>query len=123
MQLAPFQPYGNAFILVTNSVASTTTSVLVSGLLNIPAGQNPTAVRFLNKGLSDIWLSFTTGASALLVPTAGTTTIGTPQPVFWLAPGVDCVLMPPLPGGLNVFLNSISTGTSQTFYGQFGEGQ
>jgi hypothetical protein len=122
MLLAPFQPYGNAFILTTNSVASTVTSVLLSGLLNIPAGQNPTAIRFLNKGAADIWISLTAGASAILVPTAGTTTIGTPQPVFWLAPGVDFVLTPPLPGGGNVYLNSISTAVSQIFYGQFGDG-
>lgn len=123
MQLAPFQPYGNAFILTTNSVASTVTSVLLSGLLNIQTGANPTALRLLNKGTSDIWISLTAGAGVILIPTAGTSTIGTPQPVLWLAPGVDCVLSPALPGGNNVYLNSISTGVSQLFYGQFGDGQ
>lgn len=121
MQLSPFQPYGNAFILTTNAVASTATSVLLTGQLNIPSGANPTAVRFLNKGASDIWISLTQGPSVILVPTAGTTTMGTPQPVFWIAPGVDCVLSA-WPGGQNVYLNSISTGVSQTFYGQFGDG-
>lgn len=133
MQLQPFMPIGNAVILTTNGTASTNNSVMVpyvpSAGLNIASAQ-PTQIRMLNKGTADIWVSFTAAATAAVIPTPGTTTFGTPQPVSWLAPGVEITLS--LPGifqlqgatatGYGFWLNNISTGISQNFYFQLGEG-
>ncbi len=133
MQLQPFMPIGNAVILTTNGTASTVNNVMVpfvpSAGLNIASAQ-PNSIRMINKGSADIWVSFTAASTAITIPVAGTTTVGTPSAVSWLAPGLEITLTIPgvfqLSGasatGYGFWLNNISTGVSQTFYFQLGEG-
>lgn len=135
MQLQPFMPIGNTVILTTNGTASTANNTMVpwvpSAGLNIPSAQ-PNQIRMLNKGSADIWVSFTAASTAIAIPTAGanTGTIGTPTAATWLAPGIEITLTIPGPfalsgataTGYGFWLNNISTGVSQVFYFQLGEG-
>jgi hypothetical protein len=139
MILSPFQPMGNSFIINTSGAASTSQNTLVNmvgatglGLTNM----QPNIIRLFNKGSSDIWVSVTSAAATtVVIPVAGTTTLGTPQPVFFVEPGVDLIFTlpsvwiqtsPPGAGGIGqqyqFYINTISTGISQPLYGQFGEG-
>lgn len=126
---------GNSVILTTNATPSTNNSVPViySGSSNLNLGNSqPPQVRLINKGSGDVWLNFSSpAAGTAVVPTAGTTTLGTPQPVSWLAPNVEIVLtlpvsIAPLSGvsgsPLGFWLNTISTLASQSFYLQLGDG-
>lgn len=133
--IAPFQPMGNSVILTTNAGASTSQSTPVtlagSGNLNI-ANPQMFQVRLINIGTATIWMSFTQPASATVaIPSAGTTTVGTPQPVLWLFPNVEMIFtlacgIGPLTGVSGTpngfWVNTISTGVSQSFYMQLGEG-
>jgi hypothetical protein len=123
MQLAPFQPLGNAFILTTSATPSAIVSVALDlrGLLNILSAA-PGSLRLLNKGTADIWISIGAANPASLIPVGGTTTLGTPVASVWLEPGVDLVLTFPQAGQLGQFLNMASSVASQQFYGQFGDG-
>lgn len=134
MITAPFLPYGNSVQLTTNGAASTSNSLPVqfkgAGFLNV-GDALPTQIRLMNTGASIIWLSFTNAAAASVIPVAGTTTLGTPQPVIFLAPNIlEVFTLPigiqPLVGvagtPLGFWLNTISTGVSQTFLMQLGEG-
>jgi hypothetical protein len=132
MLLSPFMPIGNAFIINTNGTGSTAQQTPVTlAALGLPANfGSPTNIRVLNKGTSDIWFNFSlTTAGTIAIPTAGTTTTGTPQPGYWAEPGVDLIFrMNPAmaligsPGSMGIYLNTISAGTSQPLYCQFGEG-
>jgi hypothetical protein len=140
-QLFPFQPKGDAFVLTTSATPNTSVSIPVvlgggssTGSLALPYHADAPAIRLLNKGTVDIWLSFTNPAAATVAaPTAGTTTIGTPQPVIWIEPGVDLIFTLPMtfaalvgaPAGLNgpgFWLNMVAAAASQSFYAQIGEG-
>jgi hypothetical protein len=134
-QIAALVLAGNSAILTTNVTPSTNNSVPVvyAGSTNLALGTTqPPQIRLLNKGSSDIWLGFSSpSAVAAVIPTAGTTTLGTPQPVIWLAPGIEITLtlavsILPLVGvaglPLGFWLNTISVGVSQNFYLQLGEG-
>lgn len=131
---AAFLPMGQSVILTTNAVASTNQSFAVvysgSANLNIPSAL-PNQARFINIGTDMIWLNFTTpSVGTAVIPTAGTTTLGTPQPSIWLAPNVEVVLtlpvsvVPLLPAGTGVgfWLNTISASASQKFQMHLGEG-
>lgn len=138
-QLFAFCPRGDSVIINTSATPSTSQSTPIvlggggsTGTLAIPYHADSQQIRLLNKGTVDIWLSFTSpAAAAVAIPTAGTTTVGTPQPVTWLEPGVDLVLTLPqgwqaLTGttlnGPGFWLNTIATVASQSLYLQIGEG-
>lgn len=139
MQTAPFLPLGNSVILTTNAVAatSTPTPVVCPGATGLNLLNQPIQARFLNLGASMIWLNISTPANGVAAagvaaaPTPGTTTLGTPQAVFWLAPGIEVSLT--LPAGiaqlvgvagnpLGFWLNHVSPGVSQSFQMQLGDG-
>lgn len=138
MQTAPIALFGNSAILTTNAGASTNTSVpVLLSALGFVNFQNPPQIRLLNKGTADIWLNFTNPAAVpAVIPVAGTTTLGTPSPVIWLAPGIEITLtlpvsIAPMTGVTGVtgaaatgfWMSNISTGTSQSFQFQLGDGQ
>jgi hypothetical protein len=125
---------GNSAILTTNATPSTSNSVPVvyKGAANLNLGDviSP-QLRLLNIGTAMIWLNFSSpAAGTAIIPTPGTTTLGTPQPVIWLAPNVEIVLslaaivqaLTPAGTGIGFWLNTISTGVSQSFQLQFGDG-
>lgn len=139
MLSGPFVPQGNAVILTTNAVAGTSTStpVVYPGATGLNLNSFPPQGRFLNLGASMIWLNFSVAANGVAAagtataPTPGTTTLGTPQPVVWLAPGIEVSLT--LPVGiaqlqgvalnpLGFWLNHVSGGVSQSFQMQLGDG-
>jgi hypothetical protein len=125
---------GNAAILTTNAAGSTSNSVPVTykGAGNLNLGDLvPPQLRLLNTGTAMIWLSFTSpAAGTAVIPTAGTTTLGTPQPVIWLAPNIEIVIsvpvaiqqLTPLVNGIGFWLNTISAAASQSFQLQLGDG-
>ena len=109
-------PVGAAFI-ITTAGASTSQSTLVLLSALTAASQQPRNIRFLNKGTADIWVHFSSLAgAAAVIPTAGTTTVGTPQFSLWLEPQVDLVFTLPTPwqpvtagSGIGIYINTIST--------------
>lgn len=78
-----FQQQGKSFTL-TASAASQTCPVQVSDL---GLTQPPQALRCINNGTADVWISFTNAAGTAAFPVAGTTTVGTPAAGFRLKPG------------------------------------
>ena len=136
--LYAFTQMGSSFIITTNGTGSTTQSTPITigtGGLLVPTYPDyiPGAIRCLNKGTADIWVSFTSPASATaVIPVAGTTTIGTPQAITWFEPGVDLIftfpttlIMQNLSGaqGFGFWMNTICTAASQNLQCQLGEGQ
>lgn len=133
MQLYPFMPIGNSFIITTNGTASTTQQTPIylagSGNLNIPSA-SPMAIRVFNSGTAVVWFSFSLAASSTIaIPTAGTTTLGTPTSCMWIGNGEDSIFglaIPPnligSPETLGIYMNTISTVASQSLYCQLGEG-
>lgn len=132
MLLAPIFLQGNSAILTTSATPSTSRSVPVPVSSMGVSGGVP-QIRLLNKGTVDVWLSFTSpAAAAAVIPTAGTeATLGTPQAVLWLAPGIEITLslpcsIAPLTGVTNTpvgfWVNHISTVASQVFQLQLGDG-
>lgn len=136
MLLAPITLFGNSAILTTNGAASTNTStpVVYPGATGMNVGTlgQPVQIRLLNIGTAMIWLNFSgLAAGVAVIPTAGTTTLGTPQPVVWLAPGIEITLTIPCSIGqlagvantpIGFWLNHISSGVSQSFQLQLGDG-
>jgi len=139
MILSPFQPMGNSFIINTSGTTNTNQSTLIlltgAGNLGLGAGMQPNCMRLLNKGASDIWVDWTQSAGTVTIPTAGTTTTGTPSVATFIEPGVDLIFTlpvtflqtaPPGQGGvgqqLQFYMNTISVGVSQPLYCQLGEG-
>jgi len=143
MQYSPFQPLGNSAIL-TAGVASTSCPVIYpgAGQLNLN-NASPPQIRLLNLGTVMVWLNFsvpvfgvgggdpTSSAGTAVIPVAGTTTLGTPQPVVWIAPGIEITLTIPvgfarLTGVANspfgFWLNYISGSAAQNFQLQLGDG-
>jgi hypothetical protein len=131
--LSPFSPAGNAFI-ITVGVANQQTPILLTGTANanVTSGM-PTQIRFFNAGTSAVWATLsTTSGVAAVVPTPGTTTMGTPQPVLFIEPGVDLVFtipcgFTPIPqaGGAAIpgfYLNTISAVAAQPLWCLLGEG-
>ncbi len=122
MQISPFMPMGKTVSLTTNATPSTanSTQILPSdfGLTN----GLPTQYMLVSNGASDIWVVFannSTDAAAAALPTAGTTTVGTPQKGFRLKPGV--VMVVTFGAGI-LFVGNASTGISQNFDITPGEG-
>lgn len=99
MQAAPFSPMGNSFT-ITVGAASQSVPVLYnpSGGGGLGLGSTePPQIRLLNTGTAMVWISFSSPAAvAAVIPTAGTTTLGTPQLVSWAAPGVEFSLTLPV---------------------------
>jgi hypothetical protein len=138
MILSPFQPLGNSWIINTSGTANTSQStlILLTGSTNagLGAGMQPNIMRVFNKGSSDVWVDWTQTTGTATIPTAGTTTMGTPQPTTFIEPGVDLIFTIPVTwtvvtaqiqgnvGQLSFYMNTISTGISQPLYCQFGEG-
>jgi hypothetical protein len=135
--LAPIILLGNSAILTTTVAPSTSSSVPIvypgAAGLNLPQIVQPMQIRFFNTGASMVWVSFTSPAAGVaVIPTAGVgATIGTPQPVMWLAPSVDQTFtipcsIAPLQGvagtPIGFWLNHISVGASQAFQLQLGDG-
>jgi hypothetical protein len=117
-----FQPQGQTVSLTTSGSASTAQSrqILVTNL-GFPAGTPfPPNVRIVNRGTSDIWVSFTIATATIVIPTPGTSTVGTPQPALIIIPG--SVELWSFDAGPTLWVNDISTGVSQTYHLVFGEG-
>jgi len=131
--ISPFSPAGNSFI-ITVGVANQQTPILLTGSANanISSGM-PTQIRFFNAGSSAVWvtMSVTSGVAAV-IPSAGTTTMGTPQPVIFIEPGVDliftipCGFTPIAQAGAapinGFYLNTISAVAAQPLWCLLGEG-
>ncbi len=97
MQCGAINPMGNSFIISVGA-ANQSVPVLytVAGGLGFGQNQAPPQIRLLNTGASMIWIGFSSAAAvAAVIPTPGTTTLGTPQAVSWAAPGVEITLTIP----------------------------
>lgn len=123
-----FQPQGNTISLTTSAVASTAQSVQITpanlGLPAAPLGSGgipfPPNIRIVSKGTSDIWISITIATATIVIPTPGTTTVGTPQFALILVPSsIEVWSFDP---GPTMWINNISIGVSQTFHITLGEG-
>lgn len=127
-QPAAFAPQGKT-LSFTADVTSQSRRVLLSDL---GLGVAPSCVRVWNTGTAAVWINFTASASTVVIPTPGTTTVGTPQVAFPLAPGVIEVISFPIPWTLltltpgnlanGFFMQDISTVAAQTYHVLFGEG-
>lgn len=117
-----FNPRSYTAALTTNATPSTSTSVqLTAAAMGIPTYTAfPPQARMVNRGSADVFVSFTTASTAAVLPTAGTSTIGTPTNGWYLIPGIVEVFT--LPTGDVVWLNYICTAASQVFYVALGEG-
>jgi hypothetical protein len=119
----PFAPTGKTITLTTNGSASTTNSLqILPSDFGYTGSIFPPNYMFTNNGTADIWIVMATTAAvaaAAAFPTAGTTTVGTPQLGFRLKPGVIQVMSF---DGQVLFVGDLSTGTSQSFDITPGEG-
>jgi len=121
--LSAFQPQGLTIGFVTSGTISTSQSVQVTPQnLGFAANQTtfPPNVWLINRGTADVFISFTLATATIAIPTAGTTTVGTPTQAFNLVPGVPVVLT--IPVGPTIWMQNISGTASQTYYVTFGEG-
>lgn len=116
---APFAPAGNTISLTTSGTGSTSQSRQVNAS-DFGRTSFPPQLRIVNRGASDVWVSFTSATATVAIPTPGTTTVGTPQPVIILLPGVVEVFS--IAPSQNFWINDISTGISQTYHVLAGEG-
>lgn len=125
---------GNAALL-TVGVANASVPVIYKGAGNLNLGDvDPPQIRLLNVTTGMIWLNFSSpAAGTAVIPVAGTTTLGTPQPVVWAAPGVEITITIPVAitaltgagvsgGPLGFWLNTIAAAAAQTLQLQLGEG-
>ncbi len=122
MQISPFMPMGKTVSLTTNGVASTANSTQILPTDFGFTNGLPTQYMLVSSGTSDIWIVLannSTDAAAAAFPTAGTTTVGTPQKGFRLKPGVIMVVTF---GAGVLFVGNASTGVSQNFDITPGEG-
>lgn len=115
----PFQPYGQTVSLQTSGSASTAQSRQITAA-NFGLDRLPPMIRVINRGTADIWISFTNAQTTIAIPTPGTTTAGTPQACFLIVPGVVEIFVPN--AGPQLFVNDISTGTSNVYHLTGGEG-
>lgn len=117
-----FTPKGNTITFTTSGTGSTAQGVLITPAnLGLPtASALPTQVRMVNRGTTDVFVSFTPAPATISLPVAGTTTVGTPAPGIYLIPGIVEAFT--LPTGDVVWMNNISTAVSQSYYVTFGEG-
>jgi hypothetical protein len=121
--LSAFQPQGLTIGFVTSGTISTSQSVQITPQnLGLPASQLnfPPQVWLINRGTVDVFVSFTLATATIAIPTAGTTTVGTPTQAFNLVAGVPVVLTVPI--GPTLWMQNISGTASQTYYVTFGEG-
>lgn len=128
--ISSFQPTGKTITLQTNATPSTSQSCPIT-LNDIGVQTFPSQVRTVNNGTADVWINFTPSTGTIVVPTAGTTTPGTPQQAIRLKPGVVETfslntwaanpnnVQPPSQG---FFVQSISSVASQAIDLTFGEG-
>src|ERR1700730_7020806 len=128
--LSAFQYLGKSVTLITNAAASSTQRAFVLRT-EFFLTQWPQALRMVNNGTVDIWVSFTQAGTAAAFPVGGTTTAGTPSAGFRLKPGIveifgwptlapnPSALHPQVPG---FFVNSIASLGAQPFDMTPGEG-
>ena len=125
MILSPFLPMGSSFIITTSGTTLTNQSTLVDiTLLGLPAGQMPSNIRVRNNDATNaLWFSLTPAAGTAAIPTAGTTTVGTPKLVEWVAASSERVFTINTQSGTSQFyLNTIHVSTSVAVWCQLGEG-
>lgn len=129
-QPAAFAPQGKSISFTTNATPSTSQSRLIL-LSDIGLGFSPTVVHVYNVGTALVWINFAAASGgSVVIPTPGTTTVGTPQIAYPLVPGAIEVFSFALPwtaqAGLNspvgFYLQDISASASQTYHLTFGEG-
>lgn len=128
----PFLPYGKTFLFSTTVAINTTQSrqILTTDIFGAGnAALTPNAVRIHNSGTVVVWFNFTAAAGAVVVPTAGLTTVGAPQLAIPIYPGLVEVFTLQLPwtplgipGVPGVFMQDISGTASQPYELTFGEG-
>lgn len=125
-QPAAFAPQGKT-ISFSAGVASQSRLILQSDLgLNF----TPSAVRIINAGSAIIWFNMAAASGgSVVIPTPGTTTVGTPQLAIPVMPNAIEVLTLPIPWTIQAasnvsgfFLQDISTVAAQVYHLLFGEG-
>lgn len=120
---APFSPHGLTVGLATSGTASTANSrQITSTILGIKDSVFAAlqSVMCVNRGTADVWISFTTATATIAIPVADGTDTGTPAQALVLIPGAYLIFT--LNTGPTLWVNDISTGTSQDYYLTFGEG-
>lgn len=119
--ITAFSPQGNTISFTTSGTPSTAQSVQITPTnFGVGGPGFPSQVRVVNRGTADVWISFTPLTATIAIPTPGTTTVGTPALAICILPGIVEVFT--LPSGPTLWMNNISTGTSQTYHVLIGEG-
>jgi hypothetical protein len=121
-QNLPWTLQGQSIILTTNATPSTSQSAQIL-LTNFNLSEWPPSIRVYNAGSSAVWFSITTVTTVVVIPAAGTTTAGTPEPVTFLAPGIVEAMGFPGSNSDIVWINTISAVASQNIYISPGEGE
>lgn len=117
-----FKPVGQTISLATNATGGIANTVQIPVTSWVPTVQiwQPILVRAMNNGASAVFLLFSLTGTAAAAPTPGTTTVGTPQPGFFIYPstvGPEYFELPLQFQGspVAIFVSSVSTGTSIAF--------
>jgi len=127
---AAFQPIGLSVALNTNASSNTNQSALIK-LTDMGVTTIPSQVRAIVTGSSNVWIWMSPATQVAALPVPGTTSAGTPAAGFMLIPNIVEIftinawsLNPGAvtPASEGFYVNTISTGSSITFYLTFGEG-
>jgi hypothetical protein len=114
-----FTPQGNT-VSLTADLAARSVQLTPANFALGSVSVFPSNVRVVNAGTASVWASFTPATATIVIPTAGTTTAGTPTQAIILLPGVVEVFT--LPTGSVLWVNSISLSAAQVFHLLLGEG-
>lgn len=109
----PFAPQGKSITLQTSGTINTSQNRLILPS-DFALPFYPTQLLIISNGTDDIWIATGLTSSVTAVfPTAGTTTVGTPQPGVRLKPGAIQVFT--LNCGQVLYLADISPTASQKY--------
>lgn len=115
-----FTPQGKTITLQTSATPSTSQNRQVKES-DFAISTLPSQFRIVNNGSADIWIVLSsTSAPTAAFPTAGTTTVGTPQPGIRVKAGLTEVIGNP--AGPSLFIADICSVASQTYDITAGEG-
>lgn len=116
--ISAFQPQSKT-VSLTADVASRSVQILPTDF-GLAGTVFPPTMRVINAGTVIVWVSFTAVTGTIVIPTAGTTTVGTPQLAMALLPSTVEAFAVPI--GPTLWVQSISLSAAQVFHLLAGEG-
>jgi hypothetical protein len=115
----PFQPVPANTIALSAGLAPQSRQVK---LTDFGLSYWPPQMRMVNVGTVPVWVWFSSASQTLVIPVAGTTTVGTPSEGIPLIPGIVEVFTLTNFQGQNLWVSDISTAAAQIYYLTPGEG-